>query len=183
MFMKAAARRQLYRQETRAEIVKAARAIFVRKGFEGFSMRTLACAVGYSPAALYLQFASKEELFDVLVEEAFVHLHEALSVLLNERGKNPVEQLKRGPRIYVESIEASQRIPNRLCRAKSDEETVSPPSRFRPGPRSHESLSGQLGRGQARIGSADASGLGGGTRHYFSLIQKTFVPLGFRRTA
>ena len=102
MFMKAAARRQLYRQETRAEIVKAARAIFVRKGFEGFSMRTLARAVGYSPAALYLQFASKEELFDVLVEEAFVHLHEALSVLLNERGKNPVEQLKRGLRIYVE---------------------------------------------------------------------------------
>ena len=102
MFMKAAARRQLYRQETRAEIVKAARAIFVRKGFEGFSMRTLARAVGYSPAALYLQLASKEELFDVLVEEAFVHLHEALSVLLSERGKNPVEQLKRGLRIYVE---------------------------------------------------------------------------------
>lgn len=99
--MKAAARRQLYRQETRSEIVKAAQDIFVRDGFEGFSMRNLARAVGYSPAAIYLQFTNKEELFDVLVEEAFVHLHEALSVLVKERGKDPVQQLKRGLRLYV----------------------------------------------------------------------------------
>jgi AcrR family transcriptional regulator len=100
--MKVGTRRQRYRQQTRSEILGAAREIFVRRGFEGFSMRSLAHSVGYSPAAIYLHFTSKEELFDVLVEESFVHLYEALGILLKERGKDPVEQLKRGLRLYVE---------------------------------------------------------------------------------
>ena len=69
--MQAKARRERYRQETRSEILGAAREIFVRQGFRGFSMRTLARFVGYSPAAIYLHFTSKEELFDILVEESF----------------------------------------------------------------------------------------------------------------
>jgi AcrR family transcriptional regulator len=100
--MKAGTRRQRYRQQTRSEILGAAREIFVRRGFEGFSMRSLAHSVGYSPAAIYLHFTSKEELFDVLVEESFVHLYKALGILLKERGKDPVQQLKRGLRLYVE---------------------------------------------------------------------------------
>ena len=100
--MKVGTRRQRYRQQTRSEILGAAREIFVRRGFEGFSIRSLAHSVGYSPAAIYLHFTSKEELFDVLVEESFVHLYEALGILLKERGKDPVQQLKRGLRLYVE---------------------------------------------------------------------------------
>jgi len=100
--MKVGTRRQRYRQQTRSEILGAAREIFVRRGFEGFSMRSLAHSVGCSPAAIYLHFTSKEELFDVLVEESFVHLYEALGILLRERGKDPVQQLKRGLRLYVE---------------------------------------------------------------------------------
>ncbi len=100
--MQAQARRERYRQETRSVILGAAREIFVRHGFEAFSMRTLARAVGYSPAAIYLHFTSKEELLDVLVEESFVHLYEALGILLKERGKDPVRRLKRGLRLYVE---------------------------------------------------------------------------------
>jgi AcrR family transcriptional regulator len=102
MFMQAQARRERYRQETRSEILGAAREIFVRSGFEGFSMRTLARSVGCSLGAIYLYFTSKEELFDVLVEESFAHLYEALGILLKERGKDPVRQLKRGLRLYVE---------------------------------------------------------------------------------
>jgi AcrR family transcriptional regulator len=100
--MKATARRKRYRQETRSEILSAAREIFVRDGFEGFSMRTLARSVGCSPAAIYLHFTSKEELFEVLVEESFVHLYDTLGILLKERGKDPVRQLRRGLRLYVE---------------------------------------------------------------------------------
>jgi AcrR family transcriptional regulator len=102
MFMQAEARRERYRQETRSEIADAAREIFVRHGFEGFSMRALARSVGCSLGAIYLYFTSKEELFNVLVEESFAHLYEALGILLKERGKDPVRQLKRGLRLYVE---------------------------------------------------------------------------------
>lgn len=100
--MNAGARRAQHREELRAEILEAAREIFVKSGFEGFSMRKLARSVGYSPAAIYLHFESKEELFDVLVEESFAHLYERLGVLIQERGKDPVRQLKRGLRLYVE---------------------------------------------------------------------------------
>ena len=86
----------------RSEILNAAREIFVRNGFEGFSMRTLARSVGCSPAAIYLHFTSKEDLFEILVEESFVHLYDALAVLLKEQGKDPMRQLKRGLRLYVE---------------------------------------------------------------------------------
>ena len=100
--MEVGTRRERYRQETRSEILGAAREIFVRRGFEGFSMRSLAHSVGYSLAAIYLHFTSKEALFDVLVEESFLHLYEALGNRLKERGKDPVQQLKRGLRLYVE---------------------------------------------------------------------------------
>lgn len=96
------ATRARHRRELKSEIVESAREIFVRDGFEGFSMRKLAQQVGYSPAAIYLHFASKEELFESIVEESFAHLHERLRILLDERGKDPVRQLKRGLRIYVE---------------------------------------------------------------------------------
>jgi AcrR family transcriptional regulator len=100
--MKAEARRAQHREELRTEILDAAREIFVKIGYEAFSMRKLARSIGYSAAAIYLHFESKEELFDVLVEESFAHLHEGLGVLLQERGKDPVRQLKRGLRLYVE---------------------------------------------------------------------------------
>ena len=74
----------------------------MRHGFEGFSIRTLARSVGCSLGAIYLYFTSKEELFDALVEESFAHLYETLGILLKERGKDPVRQLKRGLRLYVE---------------------------------------------------------------------------------
>ncbi len=102
MFIAAEARRERYRQETRSQILDAAREIFVRDGFEGFSMRTLARSVGCSLGAIYLSFKNREDLFDVLVEESFAHLYKALGVLLKEQIKDPVRQLKRGLRLYVE---------------------------------------------------------------------------------
>ena len=100
--MKANTRRAQHREELRTEILDAAREIFVKDGYEGFSMRKLARRVEYSPAAIYLHFESKEELFDALVEESFAHLYQGLGVLLQEHRKDPVQQLKRGLRLYVE---------------------------------------------------------------------------------
>jgi len=100
--MNAEKRRALHREKLRAEILDAARTIFVKDGYEGFSMRKLADKVEYSPAAIYLHFENKKRLFDILVEQSFAHLHEALETLLQERAEDPVRQLKRGLRLYVE---------------------------------------------------------------------------------
>jgi AcrR family transcriptional regulator len=100
--MNAAARRAQHRQVLRADILDAARAIFVEDGYEAFSMRKLAQDIGYSPAAIYLHFENKEELFDVLVEESFAGLYGVLAVLLEKRGSDPAKKLKRGLKLYVE---------------------------------------------------------------------------------
>ena len=102
MFMSVEASRLQHKEALRSGILEAARAIFVRDGFDGFSMRTLARSVGYSPAAIYLHFKNKDELFDVLVEESFADLYKSLQKIVREKGKDPVQQLKRGLRLYVD---------------------------------------------------------------------------------
>lgn len=53
----------------RADILLAARDVFNARGFAGTRMEDIAKAAGLSKAALYLQFASKEALFEALVGE------------------------------------------------------------------------------------------------------------------
>jgi AcrR family transcriptional regulator len=65
-------------------------------------MRKLALAVGYSPAALYLYFASKEDLFEALAEESFLHLYEVLAGLTRESRKDPATRIREGLRMYVD---------------------------------------------------------------------------------
>lgn len=55
--------------ERRDEIVTAARATFNARGFAGARLDDIARAAGISKAALYLQFASKEALFEAVVRE------------------------------------------------------------------------------------------------------------------
>ncbi len=53
----------------RADILAAARDAFNARGFAGARLEDIARAVGVSKAALYLQFASKEALFEASVRE------------------------------------------------------------------------------------------------------------------
>jgi len=84
-------------------ILDAAREIFVRGGYESFSMRKLAQKIEYSPGSLYLHFKNKENLFECLVEDSFARLLKTLTNLQNGRERqDPVEELKRGLQAYVE---------------------------------------------------------------------------------
>jgi AcrR family transcriptional regulator len=101
--MNAASLRQKHKDELRRIILDAARDIFVREGYENFSMRKLAQKIEYSPGSVYLHFKNKEELFGCLVEESFSRLLTTLLELQNgEPHRDPAEGLKRGLRIYVE---------------------------------------------------------------------------------
>jgi AcrR family transcriptional regulator len=95
------ARRQKQREELRGEIREAARAIIVRDGYQGFSMRKLAAGIGYSPGSIYLYFRDKEDLFRSLVDESFSRLSESLEVLAERPRKDPVARLKHGLSLYV----------------------------------------------------------------------------------
>lgn len=78
----------------RADILSAARDAFNERGFAGTRMEDIARRVGVSKAALYLQFASKEALFEALISETI----EAMlpQALPEEFGDVPATELLRG---------------------------------------------------------------------------------------
>lgn len=94
-------RRIKYKAEVRAEILEAARQIFVHEGYENFSMRALAQRIGYTPAATYRHFKSKSEIFSCLSAESFAGLMEASANVKNIEAEDPVDRLKRGMLAYV----------------------------------------------------------------------------------
>jgi AcrR family transcriptional regulator len=60
--------------ERRAEILAAAKAMFLAEGYDGFSTRKLAERVGLSQTGLYVYFKSREEIFEALSEATFAEL-------------------------------------------------------------------------------------------------------------
>ncbi|HEV2715612.1 MAG TPA: TetR/AcrR family transcriptional regulator [Terriglobales bacterium] len=97
----AAARREKYKAELRADILAAAREIFVRDGYEAFTIRKLAKQIGFSPGNIYLYFKDKNAIFDSLVDESFADLLAALPQPDNTKPDDPVMLLRRSLRIYV----------------------------------------------------------------------------------
>ncbi|MUM77632.1 TetR family transcriptional regulator [Pseudodesulfovibrio sp. F-1] len=64
-------RRERDRGRMRRLVLDAARQLFVREGFDNVSMRRIAGAIGYSPAAIYRYFRNKREILSTLRAEGF----------------------------------------------------------------------------------------------------------------
>lgn len=56
-------------EQTRQEIMAAARRLFLSQGFSATPMRHIARAVGITPAAIYNHYPGKDQLFVALVQE------------------------------------------------------------------------------------------------------------------
>src|SRR5215204_4621152 len=55
--------RQERREQTRSELVGAARSVFLRRGFHAASLDEIAAEAGFTKGAVYSNFAGKDELF------------------------------------------------------------------------------------------------------------------------
>jgi len=66
-------RKRTSTEAKRDAILKAARTVFESEGLEGASLRNIAAAAGYTPAALYFHFDSKEALYGELLREAIAN--------------------------------------------------------------------------------------------------------------
>jgi AcrR family transcriptional regulator len=76
--MKAAAeRRSKQREELRAEILRAARGIVLREGYRALTMRRIAEAIDYSPAAIYQYFENRDAIATALMDQGFEELASA----------------------------------------------------------------------------------------------------------
>lgn len=56
------------KERTRADLVDAARRVFLRRGFHGASLDEIAEAAGYTKGAVYSNFAGKDDLYLALLE-------------------------------------------------------------------------------------------------------------------
>ncbi|HEX7911377.1 MAG TPA: TetR/AcrR family transcriptional regulator [Paraburkholderia sp.] len=94
-----AERKNRQKQALRERILDAARRIVMREGFAALSMRKIADAIEYSPATLYLHFASRDEIARALCAEGYAQLLESFVPLAAIA--DPAERLKALGRAYV----------------------------------------------------------------------------------
>jgi AcrR family transcriptional regulator len=93
--------RERNKADIRSLILETARKSFVETGYEDFSLRRLAQQIGYSPAAIYRHFRSKDDIFACLTAESFDLLIMASSAVVPEPDEDPASVLKRGMHAYV----------------------------------------------------------------------------------
>ena len=93
-------RRERERNETREKILEAARELFIEEGFDGVSMRQIADRIEYSPTAIYVHFADKEELFREICHEDFRRLAQSMVGLAQV--PDPVERLRQLGLAYIQ---------------------------------------------------------------------------------
>jgi AcrR family transcriptional regulator len=94
-------RRTQPKRSLRHDILSAARQMFADEGFEHVSMRRLAHRIGTSPTALYLHFASKDDLFRAICEETFAKLVARLEKQRRQYAGDALGVLRAGLREYV----------------------------------------------------------------------------------
>ena len=77
----------------RGLILNAARKVFEADGLDGASLRAIASAAGYTPAALYFHFESKEEIYAEVLRASLASLGETVGRAIF-RAKSPADRLR-----------------------------------------------------------------------------------------
>jgi len=77
----------------RGLILNAARQVFEAEGLDGASLRGIAAAAGYTPAALYFHFESKEAIYAEVLRNSLARLREAVSRAI-VRANRPADRLR-----------------------------------------------------------------------------------------
>jgi AcrR family transcriptional regulator len=77
----------------RGLILDAARRVFETEGLDGASLRAIAAAAGYTPAALYFHFESKEAIYAEVLRDSLANLGQAVTRAVSST-KTPADQLR-----------------------------------------------------------------------------------------
>jgi AcrR family transcriptional regulator len=86
-------RRKAVSDHKRELILDAARKVFEADGLEGASLRAIAGAAGYTPAALYFHFESKEAIYAEVLRGSLADLEQAVNRSV-ARTKTPIDRLR-----------------------------------------------------------------------------------------
>jgi AcrR family transcriptional regulator len=86
-------RRQAVKDLKRVLILEAARKVFETEGLDGASLRAIAAQAGYTPAALYFHFDSKESIYAEVLQASLAALGEAVTGAVTQAA-SPAERLR-----------------------------------------------------------------------------------------
>jgi AcrR family transcriptional regulator len=93
MVEKRESRRQAVSGHKRELILDAAKQVFADEGLEGASLRAIATRAGYTPAALYFHFESKEEIYAEVLRASLASLGTAVDLAV-AKSRGPQQKLK-----------------------------------------------------------------------------------------
>ena len=86
-------RREAVSEHKRGLILKAARKVFETEGLEGASLRAIATRAGYTPAALYFHFDSKEAIYAEVLLGSLTALGKSVNAAV-AKAKEPDARLR-----------------------------------------------------------------------------------------
>jgi TetR/AcrR family acrAB operon transcriptional repressor len=104
-------RTKVQTEETRRQILDAARAVFARDGVARTTLERIAEAAGVTRGAIYWHFANKIELFAAMREQVHVPLIDQTDFALLQRSgdEDPLEGVERFIRTLVEGVLGDER--------------------------------------------------------------------------
>jgi AcrR family transcriptional regulator len=88
-----AGRQKVASELKRGSILEAARQVFEADGLDGASLRAIAAAAGYTPAALYFHFESKEAIYAEVLRGSLANLGQSVNGAIL-RFKTPADRLR-----------------------------------------------------------------------------------------
>ena len=88
-----AGRQRVASELKRGSILEAARRVFEADGLDGASLRAIAAAAGYTPAALYFHFESKEAIYAEALRGSLANLGQAVNGAIL-RSTTPADRLR-----------------------------------------------------------------------------------------
>ena len=86
-------RREAVSGHKRELILEAARQVFAEEGLEGASLRAIAVRAGYTPAALYFHFESKEDIYAEVLKGSLASLGAVVDQAVAQ-SRTPAQRLK-----------------------------------------------------------------------------------------
>lgn len=87
-------------EELQGQILEATLLVFRRDGFPGVSLRAIASELGWTPAALYRYFPSKDALIAAIRAEGFRRMEDVLRDA-EQQGTDPLERVRRAMSAYL----------------------------------------------------------------------------------
>ncbi len=89
--------------KTKRKIFQTAIKLFAEKGYENTGIEEITAVAGYAKGSLYYHFGTKEDLFDLLLEEGYKLLNNSIDIKFR-KCKNALDKLKAMIMIQVKII-------------------------------------------------------------------------------